>query len=170
MIRRLIILLLIVGCGTEPEPEAGNVCNDSICEVAWIVKIDSLVTSSEVITAPSLYWTEGSSPVIKDSIYTFHYDEVSTLDSLNALKNYCEDLNDFIENDPFSQSSSLDCNDNSYYELLYTTCSFNGEEFFFCEKVTSITHTLETDLFEVVKSSGDTFEINSTNLINFQYN
>ena len=170
MIRRLIILLLIVGCEEtlEPEPEAGNVCNDSICEVAWIVKIDSLITSSEVITAPSLYWTEGNSPVIKDSIYTFHYDKVSTLDS---LKEYCEDLNDFIQNDPFSTDTLFpDCNDNSYYELLYTTCSFNGEEFFFCEKVTSITHTLETDLFEVVKSSGDTFEINSTNLINFQYN
>jgi len=47
MIRRLIILLLIVGCGTEPE--------DEIKEVAWVVA-DSLI-----------YWTAGIDVITIDN-------------------------------------------------------------------------------------------------------
>ena len=61
MIRRLIILLLIVGC-EEP--------NDEIKEVAWLLTQDTsnINEGSRNFNGTSLYWTDGNKPMIIDTV------------------------------------------------------------------------------------------------------
>ena len=60
-IRRLIILLLIVGC-EEP--------NDEIKEVDWLLTQDTsnINEGSRNFNGTSLYWTDGNKPTIIDSV------------------------------------------------------------------------------------------------------
>ena len=62
MIRRLIILLLVVGCDNSTEP-----CE--ICDVAWLSTTDSLTLSTGTIAYPHLYYTEGYEPMVIDTIF-----------------------------------------------------------------------------------------------------
>ena len=54
MIRRLIILLLIVGCdnSTEPEPTC------ELCEVAWVHYVGETANNGK------MHWTDGYKPIV----------------------------------------------------------------------------------------------------------
>jgi len=70
MIRRLIILLLIVGC-EEP--------NDEIKEVDWLLTQDTsnINEGSRNFNGTSLYWTDGNKPTIIETV------EVTECEPLN---------------------------------------------------------------------------------------
>jgi len=97
MIRRLIILLLIVGCGTEPE--------DEIKEVDWLLTQDTsnINEGSRNFNGTNLYYTNGYNPTIidTDSSYALHYyvffytyifqgDTIYRADSVRTITHFVE--------------------------------------------------------------------------------
>ena len=81
MIRRLILLLLIVGCGTEPE--------DEIKDVAWV-----LYSNPSHGDNNTLYWTKHFQPQIYDNgfinLAIFNGDSLFYHDSVRNIIHHIE--------------------------------------------------------------------------------
>jgi hypothetical protein len=95
MIRRLIILLLIVGCGTEPEDSC------DVCDVSWIIASDSSYSSGDLIeNEPKLYYTNFIPPSERDCTVvvdgdTLHFPTIQGVllvawDSVRVITHFAE--------------------------------------------------------------------------------
>ena len=82
MIRRLIILLLIVGC-EEP--------NDEIKEVDWLLTQDTsnINEGSRNFNGTRLYWTDGNKPTIIDSVEVTECNGVEDDEYAGVVKDEC---------------------------------------------------------------------------------
>ena len=142
MIRRLIILLLIIGCGTEPEDVE---IQDEIKEVAWIMVADSIIYSNGTLITPRLYWTEGSKPAVVDTLY-----QCSGLMfpiSYNECMETCEEMYAIAEWDPFFDT--IDCS--TFTPQVHSFIYFSqGDSIFSADSVRNIKHFIEPDYFQII--------------------
>ena len=160
--KKLLLLLLIVGCDNSTESD--HTCNN-ICDVAWVSNQDTISTFTENIVTAHLYYTEGKNLTLQDSIFINSI--YNTVGNSATIKEICESNNEICSQNPNCQT--VDCNQQLGNVFYYAKCTFNEIEFELCEEVNSITHNIGSNLFEVVKSSNDILLIDSTTLINFEY-
>ena len=129
MLRRLIILLLIVGCGTEPE--------DDIKEVAWIYKNTN---NSSTNHEGQFYWTEGYAPIMRQN---------------NLMQLSMENDSFYVYGK--LDSDGLCCNASSNPTKISAGADFKHLYFFqtdslyvfMVDSVENITHNIDSDRFEL---------------------
>ena len=125
MIRRLIILLLIVSCGTEPEDSC------EVCDVAWLIRGTGGINNKnkliwEINNKPQFMM--GDSIGFTPSIIPMHYDACIETEQTHPL------------------SPDLDC---EYLINHYLVTSGDTIYFTFTDSARNILHYVKDNYFEV---------------------
>ena len=176
MKKLLIIALMFVGCGTEPE----DTCD--ICDVAWLISdskiywtsgykpetlIDTSLNIPNTISPDmcyphnfSIWWSE-----VGDSILANHYSQLDSITDANAYQNEPFDCQSQVMGYNFCNTvygSAIDCS--SF--LSYT---FNNDTLQYADSVMSISHFVIPNYFETIDADSIINTIIYSDNIKYEY-
>jgi len=169
MIRRLIILLFIVGCDyapTEHTHDAEYTHEDEIKDVAWLSRTDSLMLPTETILYQYYNYTEGYEPMVIDTVfwcnsaYTPPY-----LHSYDYCIQMCEEQNEELPDG----AMPLNCPEEPNLAFFISSLQGDTTTYMLTDSVMSISHFVTPNYFEIIDANSNINTIIYSDYIKYEY-